>query len=70
MKRSDKRIGEVKTIDFVRFCHALLFSIFFGPAGKSQGLGWKSRGQRPGNQCSRTKMATELCLQNIREFKL
>ena len=68
MKRSDKRIGEVKAIDFVPFCHARLFSIFFGPAGKSEGLGRKSRGLRPGSPCSRTKMATELCLQNIREF--
>ena len=70
MKRRDKRIGEVEAIDFVPFCHVRLFSIFFGPAGRSEGLGWKSRGLRPGNQYSRTKMATELCFQNIREFKL
>ena len=44
MKRSDKRIGEVKAIDFVPFCHARLLSIFFGSAGKSEGLGWKLRG--------------------------
>ena len=40
---------------FFPFCHARLFSIFFGPTGKSEGLGRISRGLRPGNQCSGTR---------------